>query len=137
MEELRRERERRQAALEERRLMVRQTRKKASPIPPFPRPPFPGNTCIIPITTKTELFKEGDRQRHCIFAYSAEIAFGLRYVYKVLHPERAILMIMRSSTFSQAWGLADVRGKSNGVVSPATIATVNAWLREAGIKPSP
>ncbi|NDY55841.1 hypothetical protein G3N56_03680 [Desulfovibrio sulfodismutans] len=62
----------------------------------FPPPPIPGTNAIIPIRTAMELLLEGREMRHCVFCHLPEVQAGEAYVYKVLSPERATLMIARS-----------------------------------------
>src|SRR5947208_16232095 len=63
--------------------------------PAFPPPPYPGTAAIEPIVTYSELRRETREQHNCAVCYSARIAGGSHYFYRVRLPERATLSLVR------------------------------------------
>lgn len=59
----------------------------------FPEPPLPGTDSIVPITTLTDLFEEGESMHHCVATYAEKVFKNNIYIYKVLTPERATLTV--------------------------------------------
>ena len=61
----------------------------------FPTPPFGGTHAIRPILSSGALWAEGQELRHCVGSHSQSVFSGSEYVYQVLEPVRATLMIRR------------------------------------------
>ncbi|MBF0583623.1 MAG: PcfJ domain-containing protein [Magnetococcales bacterium] len=61
----------------------------------LPPPPLVGDELgnIVPITTISELLKEGRVMRHCVGGYVSHVIEKKCYIYKVLFPERATLSV--------------------------------------------
>lgn len=92
---------------------------------PFPPAPIPGTRDIVHVATVEALVSEGTALRHCVGLFAQSCVEGRAAVYSVLAPERATLLLTREAT---TWTLARVAGRSNCVVSDATLAAVNAGL---------
>lgn len=81
----------------------------------FPPPPYPGSsTIIMPITTLTELVREGREMHHCVSMYAKEVAQGSFYVYRVTFPVRATAAISR---YGREWTLREVERACNKPVT--------------------
>lgn len=94
----------------------------------FTPPPIPGIAGQIePITSPSELVDEGEYQGNCVASYAGRVRDGSTYIYRVLHPERATLSIVRRSHFSD-WEIGELECRFNTDVSEETEAFVQAWL---------
>jgi len=94
----------------------------------FARPPVPGTDDIVPLDDERKLIEEGLAQHHCIASYAEEVAEGDAYVYRMLRPERATVLLRRGRG---AWYVAEVRGPHNREPMPATQDVLDRWLSEA------
>lgn len=95
---------------------------------PFPPVPLPGIEDIEPIDSAAALVEEARSMKHCVLSYAERVAAGDRYLYRVMHPERATVLIgYRGAT----WHLDEVAGFDNQPVSSATEEQVDSWLRHA------
>jgi hypothetical protein len=92
----------------------------------FPTPPIPGTDTTIPIRTAMELHMEGREMHHCVFCHLPEIQAGEAYVYKVLSPERATLMIARSR--HGGYRIEELRLACNAEPSQETVKVVERWM---------
>lgn len=91
----------------------------------FPPPPLPGSEDIVPITSTSELRKEGKAQRNCAPGYAHAIASGRVYLYRVLAPERATLEIRIAGR--KLW-LAQLKLAGNREPSRETVKAIRAWF---------
>lgn len=94
----------------------------------FPEPPLGGNGSIEPITTLTELRKEGERMRHCVLSLAPGVFAGELAVYRVMGPERATLAV-RVDMFRchiQEFALSD-----NAEPGPDSWSSVLQWIESA------
>jgi hypothetical protein len=67
----------------------------------FFSPPLPGIPGKIePIASASELVDEGEEQGNCVASYAARVRSGNTFIYRVLHPERAILSVIQRSPWS-------------------------------------
>lgn len=100
----------------------------------FTPPPIPGIAGQIePITSPSDLVDEGEYQGNCVASYAGRVRDGSTYIYRVLHPERATLSIVRRSHFSD-WEIDELECRFNTDVSEETEEFVQAWLdRYSGI----
>ncbi len=96
----------------------------------FPPPPFPGlkDGSITPITSASDLDKEGMAMHHCVAAYAPLVQTGSLYIYRVLRPQRATVELHMDG---REWQLGQVKGRDNREVSQATRQMVGEWLAEA------
>lgn len=94
----------------------------------FPNPPVPGSEAIIPITTGIELLREGQLCHHCVGSFYQEVTHGKCYVYRVLEPERATLMLSPSKR--GIWQVAEVRAPCNREIQLETQNAIARWLDE-------
>jgi PcfJ-like protein len=93
----------------------------------FPRPPVPAvSNCIVPIRTPKELVEEGGAQENCVATYAKRIESGNVYIYRVLHPERATLSLVRNE--QREWEIGELKAARNAPVSAATEKLVRDWL---------
>jgi hypothetical protein len=92
----------------------------------FPPPPLKGTDAIIPITTARELVEEGRLQHHCVGSYITQVAWYKKiYVYRIVHPERATLAVIRRRG---AWRIHELRLACNETPSLETYHAVMGWL---------
>lgn len=94
----------------------------------FRNPPLPGIAGKIePLTSTEALVNEGEEQGNCVASYAVRVRQGNTFIYRVLHPERATLSIVRPSTFGD-WKIGELEARYNTDVSPETEDYVEAWL---------
>lgn len=94
----------------------------------FRSPPLPGiEGKIEPITSATGLVDEGEAQGNCVASYAARVRDGRTFIYRVLHPERATLSLVRKTPFSE-WQIGELEGRYNTDASQETEDFVQAWL---------
>ncbi len=91
---------------------------------PFPEPPIPGTSGIIPIKKVSELFLEGKEMRHCISIHSNDIYSGKRYAYRVLTPQRGTLMLYKRIDY---WCIQEFRLDQNKSPSEESWSYVRKW----------
>ena len=96
----------------------------------FPSTPLPGIDAIRPINTGGALVEEARSMGHCVLRYAERVAEGKSYLYRVLNPERATLLIAYRIT---DWCIEELAGVRNQAVSPATKEVVESWLRTTQI----
>lgn len=92
---------------------------------PWPAAPLAGNRTIEPIASADEVLWERARMHHCVPSYASRVMQGEGYLYRVLAPERATLYL---SHVEGRWRVNELRRACNKPASPATRATVEAWL---------
>jgi len=88
-------------------------------------PGIPGR--IEPITSAAELVNEGEAQRNCVASYANRVHSGSTFIYRVLHPQRATLSVVRGKSFDQ-WEVGELEARFNTDVSDETEDFVQAWL---------
>lgn len=94
----------------------------------FRCPPFPGIPGKIePLTSAEALVNEGEEQGNCVASYAPRVREGTTFIYRVLHPERATLSIVRNSTPGD-WRIGELESKYNTDVRPETEDFVASWL---------
>ncbi len=100
---------------------------------PFPPPPLPGNSHIMPITDYHALDQEGETLQHCVEGFYLAIVDGQYYAYQILAPERATLgiKIRRHATGKSSLRIDQLRGPGNQAVSIATQRAVMTWFDAA------
>jgi hypothetical protein len=92
-------------------------------------PPIPGTLHIQPLVTEEDLIQEGREQQHCTgIVYPGLYMTGNFYAYRVLHPERATVSIMKGFN---GWKVYELYGAKNTAVMPLTRTLVTAWLEAA------
>ncbi len=98
--------------------------------PCFQPPPIPGIPGRIePITNASELVDEGEIQGNCVASYADRVHAGGLYIYRVLHPERATLSIVRRGVAAQThWEIGELERRFNTDVSEETEEFVQSWL---------
>ncbi len=92
----------------------------------FPSAPLPGIDAIRPINSGSTLVEEARSMGHCVLSYAKRVAEGKCYLYRVLNPDRATLLIAYHIT---NWRIEELAGVRNQSVSPATKEVVESWLR--------
>ena len=95
---------------------------------PFPPVPLPGLDEIQPINSAAALVEEARAMDHCVLSYAWRVAEGDTYLYRVMNPERATLLIGYRGT---AWRMEELAGVRNQPVSSATEDLIESWLRRA------
>jgi len=111
---------------EARRLRAMRERNALMMQAPMPPPPLQGTEHIVPLCTDEDLRQEGAAQHNCVGSYGLLVRSGKLFVYRVLHPERATLAIVRGA--DGAWHWNEIETAHNGPVSVATKKAVEQWL---------
>lgn len=93
----------------------------------FPKPPIEGTENIIPLLNKEMLVEEGREMRNCAGGYGAKVQHGASFLYRVLSPGRATVMITKSGS-GRCWYLAEIAGPANEPVGDEVVFTVLRWL---------
>ena len=93
---------------------------------PFPPPPIPGTTDVIPLTSAEQLHSEGAEQRNCVGSYQWRVLSGDTYIYRVMAPERATLAIKKGA--DGCWRRSELKARKNRKVKAATARLVDKWL---------
>ena len=94
----------------------------------FFSPPIPGIPGRIePITSAAGLVDEGEEQGNCVAGYAYRVNAGHTFIYRVLHPERATLSIVRKTPFG-SWEIGELEKRFNTDTSVETEEFVQAWL---------
>ena len=91
----------------------------------FPPAPLPGIEDIQPISSTSALAEEAREMNHCAFGYLDRVAEGDVYLYRVMHPERATVLIGHKAN---NWHLEEISGISNRSISNETESMVESWL---------
>jgi len=63
---------------------------------------------------------------HCSASYAPDVSEGAAYFYRIEQPERATLMLRRTT---RGWRLGELRGRRNGRVSKVVRVAVRRWLQ--------
>ena len=95
----------------------------------FRSPPLrgiPGK--IEPITSPQSLVNEGEEQGNCVASYAARVKSGTTFIYRVFHPQRATLSLIRSDVESTDWEISELEGKFNTPANSETEEFVQSWL---------
>ena len=98
---------------------------------PFPLPPVPGTSDIVPLVNSDALSEEGEQQKNCVRTYAKWVAKGEGHIYRVLRPERATLAIAKGPDGN--WQIAQLKLACNQPVAEQTRKTVEAWLKRYSI----
>lgn len=91
----------------------------------FPRPPIRGNQFIVPVRTPEELMREGEEQKNCVACYAKWVEAREKYIYRVLHPQRATLSLVRRGG---GWCREELKLARNISVNAGTVSFVDEWL---------
>lgn len=95
----------------------------------LPAPPVTGiNSSKIkvePLTTVRALFQEGGKMGNCIMTYARHALSGTHYAYRMLHPQRATILLVRRP---DDWYPVEIRTAENGYAAPSTVDLVHAWV---------
>ena len=94
----------------------------------YPKPFVPGNERIVHINNMADLYAEGRSMKHCIASYHHSILSEISCIYKVLHPQRATLELIRTNGY---YSISQVKLKSNKEPSIATMIHIRRWLEDA------
>lgn len=91
----------------------------------YPEAPIPGTEDIIPLTSWSELLREGIQMNHCVGSYARDVHLGNSFVYRVIYPERLTLAIEKRQN---GWQLSEIRGHSNSSADKRSIMCATLWL---------
>ena len=91
----------------------------------FPPPPLPGTDDIVPLLSPEALLAEGREQANCVASYGCRVARGGQFIYRVLAPERATLLVVRGR---DGWQVGELAGPGNEPVAAVTRRAVERWL---------
>lgn len=85
---------------------------------------------IIAVNTGAELFKEGQRMRHCVASYTHAVIAGNCYIYSVRVGERRLATLeVRRERFGN-FRAVQLKGPCNQKVSAAILNVVGSFMRE-------
>lgn len=94
----------------------------------FPSPPIEGFCSskfeVLPIRTVRQLYHEGVTMGNCLPSYVNRVADGNHYVYRVLKPERASLVMQLSPDGWRPW---QIKTTMNQEAASETSRLVEAW----------
>lgn len=93
----------------------------------FPEPPYAGNDAISPLTTAIELYNEGISMHHCVAAFCEKVAIRELYFYRLVHPQRATLELVRDG---KEWHIGQMKLACNAAPSNESRAAAEKWLSE-------
>ncbi len=97
----------------------------------FPPPPLPGTTDIVPLVSPEALLAEGREQANCVASYGRRVARGGQFIYRVLAPERATLLVVRGR---DGWQVGELAGPGNKPVTSVTRQVIERWLAGRGLE---
>lgn len=94
----------------------------------LPPPPLSGIRAkgfhIEPLTTIREIFREGHKMHNCIAAYVRHVAAGSHYIYRLLVPQRATVLLIRRL---DDWYPIQTRTFNNRAVEENTIKAIHTF----------
>lgn len=95
----------------------------------LPPPPVSGISSsrmrVEPLSSLKAMFAESSRMDNCVESYGRQVISGTHYAYKMHHPERATILLIRRG---EDWYPAQVRTFRNGYATPETLDIINTWL---------
>jgi hypothetical protein len=97
----------------------------------FPPPPLPGTDEIVPLLSPDALLAEGREQGNCVASYARRVARGGQFIYRVLAPERATLLVVWGQ---DGWKLGQLAGPRNKPVTAVTRHAIERWLARRGLE---
>lgn len=97
----------------------------------FPPPPLPGTDEIVPLLSPDALLAEGREQANCVASYGRRVARGGQFIYRVLAPERATLLVVRGR---DGWQVGELAGPGNEPVTSVTRHAIDRWLTGRGLE---
>ena len=97
----------------------------------FPPPPLPGTAEIVPLVSPEALLAEGREQANCVASYGCRVARGGQFIYRVLAPERATLLVVRGR---DGWRVGELAGPGNQPVTSVTRHAIEQWLAGRGLE---
>jgi hypothetical protein len=111
-----------------RRLVERLSRLHSNGRLSFPPPPFPGDDNLQPLSTQEMLAVEAQDQSNCLLRLSCAVSVmeGAIYFYRMLHPVRATLSVLR--TEKGRWELGQLLLADNQEPPPFLRKVVNGQL---------
>ena len=97
----------------------------------FPQPPINGDNIndleIVPLKSRTALRREAAEMLNCVESFVVQIGLGKYYAYKVIHPERATVLLKRDRS---RWRIEEAMITANErEVSPETMTLLRRWIR--------
>lgn len=99
---------------------------------PFPPPPWPGNTLLVPLTSRDQLRAAGARLRNCLRDADTlcgavrEVVRGDIYHYEWRGDEPSLLSFRRVEPLG--WALEEAKGMDNAPLSQRTRAEISGRL---------
>jgi len=98
----------------------------------FPAPPFPGNDCLIPITSGKDLLNEGCEMSHCVANYAGQVSSENYYVYRWSGSERMTVSVTRQP--DGCWSLDQISGVENTPPHYDTVQEIKELLEDQIVK---
>ena len=91
---------------------------------------------IVPITNTADLYREGNRMRHCVASYAHQVTWRQCYFYHVEKKGKPIATVelLREGTKPK---LGQVRGPCNAVADKKIMQILRKWARQVKELPAP
>lgn len=94
----------------------------------FPQAPLPGFKSskleIWPVNSARQLYHEGTSMRNCLPSYASRVAQGDHFVYRIIKPERASLVLQKTQKGWRPW---QIKAFANKEVQDTTRRLIEAW----------
>lgn len=94
----------------------------------FGPPPLPGTDDLVPLDDERKLVEEGQQMKHCIASYASDVETGDAYVYRLLRPQRATVLLRRDDG---DWCVAEALGPRNRQISTEAWEVLERWMDQA------
>ena len=95
----------------------------------FPPPPMPGNHRLIPLSSASDMRREGRDMRNCVHDLIPMVVANHNYFYHWGGREPATVMLLKSR--HNGWLFGDARGLGNGPLSDQTQQNIGVAVKEA------
>ena len=100
----------------------------------FPKPPLEAIASsklkVEPLTSVRELFHEGNQMDNCITTYARSILNGRHYAYRMTHPVRATILLIRNT---DTWYPVEIRAPGNKYAPQECVDLVYKWTGTAPV----
>jgi hypothetical protein len=98
----------------------------------FPEPWCPGGVSggfdIVPITSSSDLYRDGKLLHHCAGTYAERVHSGQCYIFSV-RKDGALLATLELVRSKAGVGIGQLRGACNAKAPKEVLRAVNSWLR--------
>lgn len=95
----------------------------------FPPPPIPGNHHLVPVSSASQMRREGRDMRNCVQELIPSVVAGIAYFYHWGGCEAATVVLLNNP--SHGWFFGEARGHDNKPLSDQTNRFLRATVTEA------